>query len=268
MKKAIRLISLLSLSAVLLFALAACGGGDKTPAPEGGTTGGEVKPTKTYIIASDTAFAPFEYLDVASQKYIGFDMDLLAAIAADQGFQYEMQNVGFDAACTAVQAGQADAMIAGMTIKEERLKDYDFSSGYFTDGQIMAVAKDSAVKTLEDLKGKTVAAKASTEGYTYATSIADQYGFKVTVYEDSPTMYAAVMQGIDAACFEDRTVVNWAIKSNNLNMQTVGEVINPKEYGFAVKKGTYPELIELFNKGLENLKANGEYDKLMEKYGF
>jgi len=132
----------------------------------------------------------------------------------------------------------------------------------------MAVAKDSAVKTLEDLKGKTVAAKASTEGYTYATSIADQYGFKVTVYEDSPTMYAAVMQGIDAACFEDRTVVNWAIKSNNLNMQTVGEVINPKEYGFAVKKGTYPELIELFNKGLENLKANGEYDKLMEKYGF
>jgi polar amino acid transport system substrate-binding protein len=76
------------------------------------------------------------------------------------------------------------------------------------------------------------------------------------------------MQGINAACFEDRTVVEWAIKSQNLTMETVGDVINPKEYGFAVKKGQNPELIEKFNAGLENLKANGQYDEILAKYGF
>ena len=265
MKKAFRALSLLFVASMMLFALSACGA-DKNVVEA--TTPPPAATDKTYTIASDTAFAPFEYLDLASNTYIGFDMDLLAAIAADQGFKYKMDNVGFDAACTAVQAGQADAMIAGMTIKPERLKDYDFSAGYFVDGQNMAVAKGSTVKTLEDLRGKTVAAKASTEGYTYAESIKDKYGFTVTVYEDSPTMYTAVIQGIDAACFEDRTVVEWAIKSNNLALETVGEVINPKDYGFAVKKGTNPELIDMFNKGLTNLKANGEYDKLLAKYGF
>jgi len=261
-KKTFRALSLLFVASMMLFALAACGA-DK---PAAGTT--PPASDKTYTIGSDTAFAPFEYMDIASNTYIGFDMDLVAAIAADQGFKYKMDNVGFDAACNAVQAGQADAMIAGMTIKESRLKDYDFSDGYFVDGQIMAVAKGSTIKTMEDLRGKVVAAKASTEGYTYAESMKAEYGFTVTVYEDSPTMYAAVMQGNAVACFEDRTVVEWAIKSNALEMETVGEVINPKDYGFAVKKGTNPELIEMFNKGLANLKTNGEYDKLMEKYGF
>lgn len=260
MKKAFRALSLLFVASMMLFALSACGG-DKTA--------GETVPSdKTYTIASDTAFAPFEYLDLASNTYIGFDMDMVTAIAADQGFQYKMDNVGFDAACNAVQAGQADAIIAGMTINEDRMKDYDFSEGYFVDGQIMAVGKDSETQSLEDLRGKTVAAKASTEGYIYAESMKEEYGFTVTVYEDSPTMYSAVMQGIDVACFEDRTVVEWAIKSNSLEMETVGEVINPNNYGFAVKKGTNPELIEMFNKGLANIKASGEYDTLMEKYGF
>lgn len=255
MKKAFRYLTLLVVSVSLLFAMAACNSNSNTT-------------DKTYIIYADNAFAPFEYLDVNTNTYVGLDMDLLAAIAEDQGFQYEVKNEGFEPAMAAVQSGQADGMIAGMTITEKRTQTYDFSDSYFEDGQIMIVAAGSEVKSLDDLNGQVVATKASTQGFEYADGIKDEYGFTLQVYEDSPTMYAAVMQGVNVACFEDRTVGEWAIKSQDLKMETVGEVINPKEYGFAVKKGENAELIEKFNAGLANLKDSGKYDEILAKYGF
>jgi len=223
---------------------------------------------KTYIIYSDNSFAPFEFLDTATNEYVGVDMDILAAIAEDQGFNYELKNEGFDASMGAVQSGQADAMIAGMTITEERKETFDFSDGYFEDGQILVIAKDSEIKSETDLTGKNVATKIGTMGTEYAQSIKDAIGFETVNYEDSPTMYTAIENGTNDACFEDRSVVEWAIKNENLKLTTVGEVINPKEYGFAVKKGQNPELVEMFNKGLANIKANGKYDEILAKYGY
>ncbi len=223
---------------------------------------------KTYVIYSDNSFAPFEYFDTETNAYTGVDMDLLAAIAENQGFAYEMKNEGFDAAMGAVQAGQADAMIAGMTITDERKETYDFSEGYFEDGQIMVVSATSDVTTLEQLKGTVVAVKTSTQGATYAESVAEQYGFTIQYYEDSPTMYTAVINNTNSACFEDRTVVEWAIKQESLGLKTIGDVINPKYYGFAVKKGTNPELIEMFNAGLVSIKDSGKYDEILAKYGY
>lgn len=110
-----------------------------------------VAPSKTYIIYSDNAFAPFEFLDVETNQYIGIDMDILAAVAKDQGFNYEIKNEGFDASMGAVQSGQADAMIAGMTITEERKKTFDFSDGYFEDGQILVVPANSEITSISDL---------------------------------------------------------------------------------------------------------------------
>lgn len=223
---------------------------------------------KTYIIYSDNAFAPFEYLDTETNTYVGVDMDILAAVAEDQGFKYEVMNEGFDASMGAVQAGQADGMIAGMTINEERKLTFDFSDGYFEDGQILVVKKGSDIKSEEELVGKSVATKIGTMGTEYAMSICDTVGFDTVNYEDSPTMYTAIENGTNAACFEDRSVVEWAIKQENLNLETVGEVINPKEYGFAVKKGQNPELIEMFNAGLKNIRESGKYDEILAKYGY
>ena len=221
---------------------------------------------KVYKIVSDNAFKPFEYLDTATNTYVGFDMDLLAAIAADQGFKYTVENVGFDAALGQVQAGQADAVIAGMTIKPDRAEIFDFSDGYFEDGQIMVVAADSAVATLDDLKGKVVATKASTMGLEYAESVKDQYGFTTMMFECSPEMYQAVAQGTCVACFEDRSVIGAAIKDGQ-SLKVVGDVINPASYGFGVKKGENADLIKLFNAGLANVKASGKYDEIAKKYG-
>lgn len=223
---------------------------------------------KTYVIYSDNAFAPFEYLDSATNAYVGVDMDLLAAIAEDQGFTYEMHNEGFDAAMGAVQSGQADAMIAGMTINEKRKENYDFSEGYFEDGSILVVPANSTIASADDLKGKTVAAKKGTTSTDYAESLKDTVGFSIIYFEDSPTMYQALLTGSAVACFEDFSVIGWAIKNDGVALKTVGEVVNPAYYGFAVKKGQNAELLEKFNAGLANIKASGKYQEILAKYGY
>ena len=81
-------------------------------------------------------------------------------------------------------------------------------------------------------------------------------------------MYQAVMTGAAVACFEDFSVIGWAIKNDGTSLKTVGDVVNPGYYGFAVKKGENAELLELFNAGLANIKKSGEYDKLLAKYGY
>lgn len=116
--------------------------------------------------------------------------------------------------------------------------------------------------------GVTLAAKTSTMSAELTEKYAKQYGFEVVYYEDSPTMYQAVINGTNAACFEDRSVIGWAIKEENLALKTVGDVENPASYGFAVKKGTNAELLEMFNAGLKNIKANGKYDEILKKYGY
>ena len=262
-------LAALLLAVLMVVSLAACGG-KTAPEPDNTTEAANVNTDaeKKYVIASDNAFAPFEYLDTETNEYVGIDMDILAAIAEDQGFKYEIQNIGFDAAMNAVQSDQADAMIAGMTITEERMLKYDFSDGYFDAGQILVVPADSDITSLEDLRGTNVAVKISTQGAEYAQSIAEEYGFTVTTYEDSPTMYQAVIQGTNSACFEDDPVARYSIQSQNLELKVVGDVINAKPYGFAVKLGENAELLTMFNAGLANIKTSGKYDEILAKYGY
>lgn len=255
-----KLLALLMAATMIVLCFAACGGsGDDTNTDD----------SKKYVIYSDNAFAPFEFLDTEKGSYTGVDVDLLAAIAEDQGFAYDIKFEGFDAAMGAVQSGQADAMIAGMTIKPDREKDFDFSDGYFDDGSILVVAaSNDSIKSEEDLKGKKVACKIGTTSTDYAKSIQEKYGFEITTFEGSPEMYQAVANGNADACFEDYSVIGWAIKNDAIALKTIGEIVNPGSYGFAVKKGTNSELIKLFNQGLANLKANGEYEKILNKYGY
>lgn len=123
---------------------------------------------KVWVIATDTDFRPFEYTD-ESGNFVGIDVDLLDAIAQDQGFAYDLQSLGFDAAALAVQSGQADGMIAGATINDERkASGWIFSDGYFDSNQTFAVAADSDIAGFEDLSGKNVAVKSGTAGFNFA----------------------------------------------------------------------------------------------------
>lgn len=252
MKKTMRIAALLLALVMVVGCFAGCGE--------------KKNEEKVYTICSDNAFAPFESWDEKANAYVGIDMDIMAAVAADQNFKYQMWNVGFDAAMGNVQSGQGDAMIAGMTIKDERKETFDFSEPYFYDGQIMCVAQNSKYTKVEDLRGTVVAAKTGTMGAEYAEANKGTYGFTIQYYEGSNEMYQAIVNGTNSACFEDNTVAGTAIKAG-VKLQTVGSTINPAPYGFAVKKGMNAELVTKFNAGLANIKKNGKYDEILAKYG-
>ena len=222
---------------------------------------------KTWVIATDTVFKPFEYTD-ESGNFLGIDVDIVAAIAEDQGFKYEMKSLGWDASIAACQAGQADGMIAGASITDERkASGWMFSDGYYNATQSMTVAKDSDIKSFDDLKGQTVGVKTGTQGATYAESLKDQYGFDITYFEDSPTMYQAVLGGQVVACFEDTPIMASSIKDGDLALQIVDGTENEgAPYGFAVFSEDSQELLDMFNAGLADIKENGTYDEIIAKY--
>lgn len=220
---------------------------------------------KKYVIATDTVFAPFEFTD-ANNDFVGIDVDLLDAIAKDQGFEYELQSLGFDAALVAVQSGQADGVIAGMSITDERKETFDFSDAYYDADVTMAVAAGSSIASYEDLKGQKVAVKTATNGSDYAKSIADQYGFEIVEFKDSPTMYQDVITGNTVACFEDYPVMAYNIAQGAGMEIPEGMTAAGSSYGFAVQKGQNAELLQMFNDGLANIKENGTYQEIVDKY--
>ena len=230
----------------------------------GETKTAEATGDKVWVIATDTVFRPFEYTN-ENNEFVGIDVDILAAIAEDQGFEYELQVIGFSAAVTALEAGEVDGVIAGMSITDERAQKYDFSEPYFDSGVGMAVAADSDIKSYEDLAGLQVAAKIGTEGCAFAESIADQYGFTIAQFEDSATMYQDVLSGTSAACFDDYPVLGYEI-SRGTPLALPMPMERGSSYGFATLKGEAPELVEMFNAGLENLKASGKYDEIINSY--
>lgn len=119
-----------------------------------GNAKAKAKPVKkNYKIVMDSSFAPFEFQN-GSGKYVGIDIDLIKAIAKQQGFSITTENPGFDAALNTVQSSQADAVMAGMSITDERKKIFDFSDPYYTSNTLLAVRKGSKVVSYKDLKGK------------------------------------------------------------------------------------------------------------------
>lgn len=219
---------------------------------------------KTYTIDTDVTFPPFVYAN-SENKYVGIDIELLKEIAKEEGFKVDIRPVGFNAAVQSVSSGQADGMIAGMSITEERKQKFDFSDPYYSAGIVMAVKEGSGIKSLSELKGKKVAVKTGTAGADYANSIKAKYGFEIVTFDDSDGVYNDVINGNSAACFEDSAVMYYAIK-NGLNLKVVTKPANTTETGFAVKKGQNQELLKMFNEGLAKLKANGQYDKIIKKY--
>ena len=255
--KKIAKLGVLMMAVAMIFSLAACSSGSSSSTSKSNT--------KKYVIATDTTFKPFEYENDKGQR-VGIDIDLLAAIAKDQGFEYELTAVGFDAALGEVTSGQSDGMIAGMSITDARKATFDFSDPYFDSGVVMAVSSsNTTIKSYADLSGQKVAVKNGTEGATFAESIKAQYGFETVSFPDSANMYEDVKAGNSVALFEDYPVVGDAI-ATGVPLKMVGDMQAGNSYGFAVKKGQNAELLKMFNAGLANLKANGEYQKILDTY--
>jgi glutamine transport system permease protein len=226
----------------------------------------KIQPKKdTYVIASDSTFAPFEFQN-SDGEYEGIDVDLVKRIAELQNFNIEFKFIGFSSAVQAVESGQADAMIAGMTITDEREKSFDFSTPYFNSGIQIAVKKgNDKIKSYEDLKNKKVGAKIGTESADFLEANKDKYGYSVKYLDTTDALYSALEIGEIAAMMDDYPVIGYGVAQKQPLITPIPREEGGK-YGFAVKKGKNPELIQMFNEGLAELKRTGEYDKIVGKY--
>ena len=211
---------------------------------------------KTYAVGTDTTFAPFEYRE--NGKMTGIDMELIRAIAQEEGFEVTIQSLGFNAALQALSSNQVDVVIAGMSITDERKATYDFSNPYFQSGIQMAIAENNdSITSYKDLDGKTVVAKTGSEGESYAKQHASEYGYTVTSVDQSSTMYEMVKSGNADAVFDDYPVLAYGVSQNN-GLKIVTPKVPHGEYGIAVNKGKNADLLAAID--------DGEYETIVAQY--
>lgn len=222
---------------------------------------------KTYIIACDNAYAPFSMQ--INGTYKGIDVELISAISKTEGFKYTLKPMTFSGVIPALKANQIDGAIAGMSITDERKKSVDFSDGYYhSTTSVITEKSNTSINSLNDLKGKTVAVKKGTTGATFAEQNQAKYNLQISYFDDSPSMFQAVENKNADFCLEDYPVISYKIKADptsNLRI-AVKEANEGTYYGFAVNKGANKQLLKMFNDGLKKLKANGQYDKIVNEY--
>jgi His/Glu/Gln/Arg/opine family amino acid ABC transporter permease subunit len=222
------------------------------------------EPKEKYVVGTDTRYAPFEYTG-SDGDLEGIDIDLLNAIAKDQGFEVEIRPLGFDAAVQALSSNQVDAVMAGMTITDERKESFDFTDTYFVGGVQFAVPESSDISSLDELKGETVAVKNGTTGKDFAEENKDKYGYTVDTYQETTDVVDAVKSGHAVGYFDDYPVIAYGITQGS-GFKQVGDPQGGGDFGAAANKGKNKEFVEKFNAGLKDLKKSGEYDTIVEKY--
>lgn len=216
-------------------------------------------------IVTDPSFVPFEMRDNKTGKMIGFDIDILKEIAKRAGFKYNLKTMDFDGIIPALQAGQADMAIAGITITDARAKVVDFSKPYYDSGLKLLVRSDNdSIKAVEDLKGKTVGTKLGTTSVTFLKNHLGDSA-KITPYPDGSSMYLALMSGnVDAVFFDQPNVAYFAQTKGKGKVKVVGKLYEGQQYGIAIKKGS-PWLSKV-NDAIGKMKSDGTYDTIYKKW--
>ncbi|MCB1754604.1 MAG: glutamine ABC transporter substrate-binding protein GlnH [Gammaproteobacteria bacterium] len=213
------------------------------------------------VVATDTAFVPFEFKE--GDAYVGFDIDMWDAIATELKLDYELRPMDFAGIIPALQTGQVDVALAGITIKPERQEVIDFSDGYYDSGFLLMVPTDSSIETSADLDGKTLAVKTGTSASDYAE--ANFKGTELRKFPNIDNAYLELRTGrVDAAMHDTPNVLYYIAQAGNGEVKAVGEQMMAHQYGIGFPKGS--ELVADVNKALAKLRADGRYDAIYKKW--
>lgn len=216
---------------------------------------------ETLIVATDTAFVPFEFKQ--GDKYVGFDIDMWDAIAKEIGVDYKLQPMDFNGILPALQTNNVDVALAGITIKDERKKVIDFSDGYYDSGFMIMVRTDSDIKGAEDLNGKSLAIKTGTSAADYAK--ANFKGTELRQFPNIDNAYLELVTGrVDAAMHDTPNVLYFANTAGKGKVKVVGTQMMAHEYGIGFPKGS--PLVPKVNAALANMKKDGRYDEIYKKW--
>ncbi|MFJ7853475.1 transporter substrate-binding domain-containing protein [Peribacillus frigoritolerans] len=263
-------LSLLSLLAVIL--LAGCGGGnDSDKAEEGGGKGKEedvlaqVKEKDKIVFGVKNDTRLFGLKNPSTGEVEGFDIDIAKALAAEilgDENKVEFKEVTSKTRMALLNNGDIDAIVATMTITEDRKKEVDFTDVYFDAGQSLLVKKGSDIKGIDSLKGKKVlAVKGSTSSINIREKAPEA---QVLEFENYSEAFAALKSGQGDALTTDDSIL-YGMADEDPSYELVGGTFTEEPYGIAVKKGN-SEFVDELNKALKSLKDSGKYDEIHDKW--
>lgn len=237
-----------SLLMIAALVLAAC-----TPAQ----TAAKVK------VVTNAEFAPFEFVDESTKQIVGFDIDLINAIAKKANMEIEIVNTGFDAMLAGISGCQYDAAIAAISINDERKQSILFSAPYAVAGQTVVVqSNNETIKGPDDLKNKTIGAQLGTTG---AEEVGKIEGATLKTYDNYEFAFLDLTNGQIDAVVVDNPVADAYVARNTGKLKTVNNVFTSENYGIGVCK-TKPELQKKIDDALAAVKSDGTLKQLEEKW--
>lgn len=230
----------------------------------GGASEADERPD-SIVVATDATWPPMEFLN-EDREIVGFDIDLMNAIAEAAGFEVEFRNTAWDGIFAGLATGEYDAVISSVTITEERRQNMDFSEPYINAGQVLIVSVDTdGVETLEDMVGMTVGAQIGTTG---AFAIEEVDGVETATYDEVGLAIEDLAAGrIDGVVADTPVAANYALQNETYAeaLKIVGEPFTDEYYGIAVPQGR-DALLEMINEGLAQVQADGTIDELTEQW--
>lgn len=219
-------------------------------------------------VATEAGFMPFEFVDEKTGELLGFDMELIKAIAQELGMEVKIDNISWDGLIPALLNNNYHVAIAGITITEERQQSVNFSTPYF-ESVLTIVTKNNVqgISSLDDLKGKIAAVQISTTGDFEASDLADEGGLKSVSRFDTVTdaMQAVIIGAADVVIVDLPVAEAYLAANPNAPLSHVGPVADNEFYGIALNKKNQ-ELLEKINGALEQLHENGTYDKIYQNW--
>ena len=255
--------------------LAACGGQSSTSssnapaasAPASASAAAPAAEGKEYKVAMNAQFPPFESMNSAGQIE-GFDVDVMDAIAKEEGFKVTYHQQAWDGIFASLKAGDNDILISGITITDDRKKEMLFSEPYYKITQVVLVPQGKNIASVEDLKKMDkVGVTIGTTGDLAAQKILGATSEKIIRLENLPLMLKEVETGAVDAVISDSAVVADYVKKKGDKGFTMVEVpdFTVEYYGIAVRQDD-KALMDKINSGLKKIQASGEYDKISDKY--
>ena len=211
-------------------------------------------------MATNATFPPYE-MTTDSGELEGIDVDTAKAIAEKLGLELQIDDMDFDAALLSVQQGKADIVMAGVTVTDERKAVMDFSDSYATGIQSIIVPNDSGIASPDDLAGKKIGTQRGTTGYIYCS---DDFGEdSVVAYDSGLTAVQALNNGqVDAVVIDNAPATEYV--AANPGLKVLDTSYAEEDYAIGMAKGSALE--DAVNKALEELKADGTLQAIVDKY--
>jgi polar amino acid transport system substrate-binding protein len=216
------------------------------------------------VVASSATYTPFAFENKDNQ-IVGFDIDIVNAIAKQQHLKLRIVNTPFTSIFASLNNGDVDLVISGVTINDKRKQSFDFSAPYFDARQLIAVPKNSPVKSLKDLDDKKVSVVSGSTADDVMSREVGKTNPNIRRFESTPLIISELASGGVDAAIGDNGVIAYRV-SQNPGLKTVEDANFPKEYyGIVVRKGD-KALLDKIDAGLAAIRADGSYNVIYKKW--